>query len=488
MARLIVKRELIGVEDFSEGTGTFDRQSSTGGTQTMTQVSLKTLGMSAYNVKDYGAKGDGATDDTTALQDALTAALTTNGLVHIPAGTYLYSALPFHITDRVTILGEGRRSTILKPTGSYTGFAIRIDECWRSTGEGLNATFDPTVDFDISKAGVTVRDLGIIGDRNDGTQNGIQTYGRTDFIEIASVDLFYLKGVALELGVSDAGNGLSLIRESVFKQVSIHSCGDGASVPAVHISTGAESGDASNQLDFIACRIAVNYGPLQIESGKTGATGGKTRRIRFTGLMLHGRHTQSDATATDVCQIKGRVQDIQFTGVATNGSTDVGGTKYACIRILQDSTSSNTPKNVGIYGLSILDSNGHGIYVEQVEGLIVMGGLQPGSIAGNEFVVDDVTLTASIVYDVIATTGGRSMSIGASADIKVKRPHRVNYNVTTNLSDSSNIVNEDAEGRYVGERVYASDNQRDYTWTGTVWKDMTGDRATDPVYTNITPA
>src|ERR1044071_1301002 len=40
----------------------------------------------------YSATGDGTTDDTTAIQSALTALSTTGGHVHFPKGTYVISA------------------------------------------------------------------------------------------------------------------------------------------------------------------------------------------------------------------------------------------------------------------------------------------------------------------------------------------------------------------------------------------------------------
>lgn len=62
-----------------------------------------------YNVKDttYGAKGDGATDDTSAIQAAITAANAGGGgVVFFPPGTYkTTSALT--LSDKVNLLGSG---------------------------------------------------------------------------------------------------------------------------------------------------------------------------------------------------------------------------------------------------------------------------------------------------------------------------------------------------------------------------------------------
>jgi hypothetical protein len=47
----------------------------------------------ALNVRDYGATGNGTTDDTAAVQSAITAAAAGGGIVYFPAGTYLVQPL-----------------------------------------------------------------------------------------------------------------------------------------------------------------------------------------------------------------------------------------------------------------------------------------------------------------------------------------------------------------------------------------------------------
>ena len=77
------------------------------------------------NVKNYGAKGDGVTDDTLAIQATINAAVASGGEVIIPAGGYKITApgllidesnIPaqsFSDRTRITIRGEGPGNTVL---------------------------------------------------------------------------------------------------------------------------------------------------------------------------------------------------------------------------------------------------------------------------------------------------------------------------------------------------------------------------------------
>lgn len=58
----------------------------------------------ALNVRDFGAKGDGKTSDTAAIQAALDAAGKTEGTVYFPSGVYLCSDLK--VRPYTTLLSE----------------------------------------------------------------------------------------------------------------------------------------------------------------------------------------------------------------------------------------------------------------------------------------------------------------------------------------------------------------------------------------------
>lgn len=90
--------------------------------------------LTSINVQwpEYGAKGDGTTDDTTAIQAALTAAAAVGGTVLFPAGTYnISSRLSLDDVKGVTLRGLGGRATFASPSNMaelvYTG----------ATGNGL---------------------------------------------------------------------------------------------------------------------------------------------------------------------------------------------------------------------------------------------------------------------------------------------------------------------------------------------------------------
>lgn len=80
--------------------------------------------VTAVSVKSYGAKGDGTTDDTAAIQAAISAVGTSGGVVFFPPGTYRITSALTVTTNGVTLEGAGVASTI--QSGSATQDVILI--------------------------------------------------------------------------------------------------------------------------------------------------------------------------------------------------------------------------------------------------------------------------------------------------------------------------------------------------------------------------
>ena len=117
------------------------------------------------NVKDFGAIGDGTTDDSVSIRNAILALPAGGGDIYFPPGTYLVSreegstnAWCLRLPDNVMLLGSGRGATILKLSAGQQGDA-RI----------LSATF---------RSRITIRDLTIDGNKLEQTAaNAEQQHG-----------------------------------------------------------------------------------------------------------------------------------------------------------------------------------------------------------------------------------------------------------------------------------------------------------------------
>lgn len=115
------------VISFADITGTLgsDRvtflQAGTGAVSRTGQSKMRDV----VSVKDFGAVGDGVTDDTAAIQAAITAAGVSGGNVVLSPGTYKISATLNLGAQNVSVQGNGRKVTkILQSTASLKTFNV----------------------------------------------------------------------------------------------------------------------------------------------------------------------------------------------------------------------------------------------------------------------------------------------------------------------------------------------------------------------------
>lgn len=106
------------------------------------------------NVRLFGAKGDGVTDDRAAIQRACDSGYARKVPVYIPAGVYLVSmnpegAMDINLKPGAHIYGDGSETIIQRMKGSSIAYAIGY--------------YLKSLDADSSKNNFTIRDLQIVG-------------------------------------------------------------------------------------------------------------------------------------------------------------------------------------------------------------------------------------------------------------------------------------------------------------------------------------
>lgn len=111
------------------------------------------------SIKDYGAVGDGVTDDSQAIQNAVNAA----NMVFIPAGTYL-CVTPITLKNNSFIFGEGAASVLY-----YKGGAASRGVLYANSGSSS-----------VYVENITIQDLKVLGD--------VETFGFNEFIHLISMN------------------------------------------------------------------------------------------------------------------------------------------------------------------------------------------------------------------------------------------------------------------------------------------------------------
>jgi hypothetical protein len=199
-------------------------------------------GISSYvygakaNVKLYGAKGDGTTDDTAAFQSALSSS---TGAVYVPSGSYKVGNLT--LVRDTYIFGDGAISS-LKFSAPSTGACISSGTLYTLKVSDL--------DFD---GGNNVTGSGTSG----GTRSAIQVWASTSGAFVWHCSIHGFSGV----GVQEFGNSLPLVYGPRISENDIYYNGIG-------ISTGITTTDG--EYSVISGNAVRNCGTgIMVNSGNT---------------------------------------------------------------------------------------------------------------------------------------------------------------------------------------------------------------------------
>jgi hypothetical protein len=254
--------------------------------------------MTVFNIKAYGAVGDGQTDDSAAVQGAFAAAAHANGAAYIPAGDYICPRpiILEDIASRFSVFGDGPNVSRLCPTGEGIRLGFLQDGAQQPhgvvmrgfglkargrAGRALTVSYgQPEVTNDHYRPAVSLTDMQIESGNEGSFANGILIEGawgprlRNVFISGSAADAQWnkLSGVGLELRGYCVNAKLDNVDCNFWKTgLQAHASED----------TNTEGIFASN-----CTMVGVQRG-VWIKGHESGA--GRISTFNWTGGMIEGR-------------------------------------------------------------------------------------------------------------------------------------------------------------------------------------------------------
>jgi hypothetical protein len=213
---------------------------STGGAE---RTYVEVIGEMRLSVKDRKAKGDGSTDDTAAIREAIAVMKSRGGgTLYFPRGTYLVNnELPVDFSGLI-VKGDGPISSVITSTVTNKGLIVASGgQVVRIEDIGL-ASASPS-----SEAGILLNDVNISFFQN------VQISGFLFSVDVAAA--FQVTFVACTFQESGVGAGLNLGGAVLTKGVRCFGCYFDCSAGA---GTGAYVDEVSADTGFFGCRFSSN--------------------------------------------------------------------------------------------------------------------------------------------------------------------------------------------------------------------------------------
>ncbi|CAB5220664.1 Pectate lyase superfamily protein [uncultured Caudovirales phage] len=241
---------------------------SAGATVRTVQSKLREI----VSTKDFGAKADGATDDTAALL-AMIAATSTGGRLYWPKGNYKYSTELRVGVSNVTMYGDGIGLTVLQPVGW-------IDHLLFADGTYPSAA---TTFYKFEVSGMTFDGVNQLAGANDTYGNGLN-FNACDQINVHDCEFLNVKNqMFVSTFWSNAGSVQSsvIVRNNVFEGmragqtcIGIEGIGQGAVITGNTLNCSAGASGSAMQISFNGGSVTNTKSIISnnIITGPTAAT------------------------------------------------------------------------------------------------------------------------------------------------------------------------------------------------------------------------
>lgn len=234
-------------------------------------ISGLVAGGAYVNVKDYGAVGDGVTDDAAAIQSALDSISVTGGVVFFPNGTYLIKQYLFYYSNQTLYFENG--ATLLQGAAIN---ALLIAAGDASITE-YNGTHDVIIDGGIFDGGAYTTNNTLLGcshSRNITIRNCkfINSYGTWHNVEINSTKHAIIENCEFEGLRKTGGNGCMIQVDSFYSTV------------CYPWGTGAVDSTPSQFVEIKSCRFYDNTTSPAIGNHSTGGSYVRVHDCIFEGL------------------------------------------------------------------------------------------------------------------------------------------------------------------------------------------------------------
>lgn len=371
----------------------------------------------SLNVKDFGAKGDGVTDDSTFVQAAITVAKASGRSLFFPAGTYLVSrSLDCTFADNQSanfvMFGEGKMRSIILGllveqypivdfTGNTRGELRDLQVLSTGATSQATATFlsaKPTIGGSRGNS-VTVRDclLQITTEGNPYAVIGAVFYN-TDLSKCINTEVYGPGGATFGFtkpaGVTSKYQGISATPDSTL--FSVDKCVfNGATAPALEYTGGS------------AISLTDTYCAI-IGSGSAGAIVRVSSNNSSSGnaLLARGLRTENQSSATGVPAIQWKAKSLQVVINYGQLESDSAGVMFASDAGIN---LSNVDVNVSGGTVGNLLSLGGGICrarISCITGTNLFGSVGDTTAANTHDVEVRGGMTKASVYAAIGGTPG----------------------------------------------------------------------------------